>query len=554
MGGAGRGAKRSYAAGGSDPPLVGTTVGELLEDAAGRWPDSDAVVSLQQGVRLTWRELAEQVDRLACGLIGEGVGAGHRVGVLAPNRVEWLVAQYAVASIGAVLVGVNPAHRVDEVRYVLDHSGASIVLAAQTFRTSDYREILGRARRDLTTLRTVVHFETPEWDALAAGGADPDRAARALAELRAGVGFDDVAVLQYTSGTTGRPKGAALTHHNLVNNARIVPPTLGWKTNGERLCVPVGYFHIFGITLGSLAAAATGTTIVLPSPSFDPAATLRAIQDERCTSMLAVPTMYVALLDHPDRPGTDLTSMRSGIVGGSSVPAALFHRAVEDLHLPDLQVGYGMTETAPASVHTSVEHPVDRRATTIGRPLAHTEAQIVDPTTGRTQPPDTPGELCIRGYLVMHGYWADADATAAVIDDHGWMHTGDLASMDEDGYVRIVGRIKDLIIRAGENVASAEVEAVLAGHPAVRDAHVVGVPHPALGEEVFAWIRLRPGATLAEDEVRAWCVDRIAHFKIPRYVRLIEDVPTTASGKVRKVELRAWAAREVAAAGAQARS
>ncbi|MGQ0615400.1 MAG: AMP-binding protein [Acidimicrobiia bacterium] len=532
----------SYAHGRPGAPLVAKTLADLLAGTVARWPAQEGLVSVAHGARLTWEELALRVNGLARGLIGLGVEPGDRVAVMSPNRPEWVMAQHAVAAIGAVLVAVNPAYRADELAYVLGHAGAEVLLATPAFRTSDYRELVAAAAPMAPKLRATVYFGSPQWDELAAGTAATEAE---LAARREAVGFDDLACIQYTSGTTGRPKGAALTHHNLVNNALVVPPTLGWAPGAERVCVPAGFFHIFGATVGGLAATALGATIVLPSEAFDAGAVLRALADERCTAMLGVPTMYLALLGHPDRAATDLSSLRSGIVGGAPALPSLFRRIVDELHLPDLQIGFGMTESSPASVHTAVGDPGPKRASTIGRPLPHTEAQIVDPATGRAQPIGAPGELCVRGYLVMRGYWDDPAATATAIDEARWLHTGDLAVMDEEGYVSIVGRLKDMIIRGGENVAATEVEEVLAGHPEVLEAHVVGVADAALGEEVFAWARLGPGATADEDALRDWCRGRLAHFKVPRYVRIVDELPMTASGKVRKADLRRWAEREM---------
>lgn len=532
----------SYAHGRPGPPLVGKTIADLLAEAVARWPGQEALVSSQHGARLTWAQLAQRVDGLARGLLGLGVAPGDRVAVLSPNRPEWVMAQHAVTGIGAILVPVNPAYRADELAYVLDHAGVAVLLSTPAFRRSDYRELVAAAWRRSAALGSAVFFGSPEWEELAAGAtATPED----LVTRRAMVGFDDPACIQYTSGTTGRPKGATLTHHNLVNNALAVPTTLGWEPGRERVCVPAGFFHIFGATVGGLAATAYGATVVLPSEGFDAESVLRALSGEACTAMLGVPTMYLALLEHPHRATTDLSALRSGIVGGAPALPSLFRRIVDELHLPDLQIGFGMTESSPASVHTAVGDPEAKRATTVGRPMPHTEAQVVDPVSGHTQSVGVPGELCVRGYLVMRGYWDDTEATNAAIDEARWLHTGDLAVMDGEGYVSIVGRLKDMIIRAGENVAATEVEEALAGHPAVQEAHVVGVADPSVGEEIFAWVRLRPGTTALDDDLRAWCRGRIAHFKVPRFVRVVDELPTTSSGKVRKVDLRQWAEREV---------
>ena len=529
----------SYVSGPSTTPLIGETIGDNLDRTVAAHADREALVARHQGVRLTYAQLGEQVDVCARALLACGVQRGERVAIWSPNRVEWAVLQYATAKVGAILVNVNPAYRTSEAEYALRQSGASLLVAAAAFKASDYVDMVGRIRPQLPQLESVVFCDSDAGDMTWAGlleraeGATPD----ALRERQSQLQFDDPINIQYTSGTTGFPKGATLSHHNILNNAFAVT-ALQDLGPGDRLCIPVPLYHCFGMVMGNLGCTTRGATMVYPAEAFDPGATLTAVQDERCVSLYGVPTMFIAMLDHPNFATFDLTSLRTGVMAGSPCPVEVMKRVVSDMHMDEVTICYGMTETSPVSFQSRTDDPIDRRVSTVGRVHPWIECKIVDPNTGDVVERGQPGELCTRGYSVMLGYWDNDAATAAAIDAARWMHTGDLAVMDDEGYVNIVGRSKDMVIRGGENVYPREIEEFLYGHPAIADVQVIGVPDPRYGEELCAWVRLREGHTLTAEALRAFCTGKIAHYKIPRYVRVTDDFPMTITGKIQKYRMR----------------
>jgi fatty-acyl-CoA synthase len=526
----------SYASGTSTVPLLGETIGENFRRMVAAYPDREALVDRGTGRRFSYPELAAEVEACALGLLELGVQPGDRVGIWAPNCAEWVFVQYATAGIGTILVNINPAYRTHELGYVLKQAGIRLLVAAPAFKTSDYRAMVAEVRPDCPDLRDVLFLGDPEWEALLATGraADVER----LVEFRDTLSADDPINIQYTSGTTGFPKGATLSHHNILNNGFFVGELCGY-TEQDRVCVPVPFYHCFGMVMGNLGATSHGACIVIPAPGFDPAATLRAVAEERCTSLYGVPTMFIAELAEPDFASYDLSSLRTGIMAGSPCPVEVMKRVVNDMGMTEVTICYGMTETSPVSTQTRADDDLDRRVSTVGQVHPHVEVKIVDPETGRTVPRGAPGEFCTRGYSVMLGYWNEPGKTAEAIDAARWMHTGDLAVMDDAGYLNIVGRIKDMIIRGGENVYPREIEEFLYTHPDIVDAQVVGVPDARYGEELMAWVRLRPGAPeLTADAVRAFCSGKLARYKIPRYVHVVGEFPMTVTGKIRKVEMR----------------
>ena len=526
----------SYAAGPTEPPLPDTTIGADLSRTVAAHPDREALVEVASGRRWTWRELEDDVDRVAKGLMAAGVGKGDRVGIWAPNCAEWTLVQYAAARAGAVLVNVNPAYRTHELSYAINQSGLALMVAATSFKSSDYTAMLREVAPQCPDLRRVVHIGTDDWDALVAGGADITD--EALRERATSLHPDDPINIQYTSGTTGYPKGATLTHRNILGNGFMTTELIGLGPD-DRLCIPVPFYHCFGMVMGNLGCTSHGTTMVIPAPGFDPETTLRTIAEERCTGVYGVPTMFIAMQSHPTFAEHDLSSLRTGIMAGSVCPVEVMKRCVDDMHMSEVAIAYGMTETSPVSCQTRVDDDLERRTATIGRVHPHLEIKVVDPVSGETLPRGTAGEYCTRGYSVMRGYWDDPDRTAEAIDADGWMHTGDLAVMREDGYCTIVGRIKDMVIRGGENIYPREIEEFLHTHPDVEDVQVIGVPDERYGEELCAWLKLRDSAEpLDAAAVRAFCEGRLAHFKIPRYVLVVEEFPMTVTGKVRKVEMR----------------
>ncbi len=522
----------SYASGASLTALIGETIGENLRRSAVRWAGHEALVDLGQGVRYTYEALDAAIDDVARSLIAAGMVKGDRVAVWAPNRWEWVLLQYATARIGVILVNVNPAYRTHELQYAINQSGSRMLFAVPTFKTSDYRNMVDSVRDELTRLERVVYFDTEDWTEFMAVASD----AAALAAREVTLSFDDAINIQYTSGTTGSPKGATLTHHNILNNAFFVGE--GCRlTDHDRVCIPVPFYHCFGMVMGNLACTTHGSTMVIPAPSFDPAATLRAVSDERCTSLLGVPTMFIAELALADFASYDLSSLRTGIMAGSPCPTEVMRRCINDMHMSEVTICYGMTETSPVSTQTAFDDPVEKRVSTVGRVTPHVEVKIVDPN-GLVVPRGVKGEFCTRGYSVMLGYWENPEKTAEAVDEAGWMHTGDLATMDEDGYLDISGRIKDLIIRGGENVYPREVEEFLYTHPDIIDVQVIGVPDDHYGEEVAAWVMVREGAVMDAEMLRAYCAEKIARHKIPKYVVVVKEFPMTVTGKVRKVEMR----------------
>jgi fatty-acyl-CoA synthase len=525
----------SYSHGASLQPLLGETIGENLSRMATTYPASDALVDVPTGQRWTYAQLDAATGDVASGLLTLGIGKGDRVGIWAPNCAEWVLLQYATAKIGAILVNINPAYRSHELAFVLRQSGIRLLVSAERFKTSDYRGMIDEVRADLPGLERVVYLGTADWDELTAAGEAADGAA--LAERGATLAFDDPINIQYTSGTTGFPKGATLSHHNILNNGFFIGEGCEY-TQADRVCIPVPFYHCFGMVLGNLACTTHGACIVIPAPGFDPTATLAAVQAERCTSLYGVPTMFIAELALPDFAAYDLSSLRTGIMAGSPCPVEVMKRVVSEMHMEEVTICYGMTETSPVSTQTTADDDMELRVSTVGRVHPHVEIKVVDPETGLVLPRGTHGELCTRGYCVMLGYWDEPEKTAEVIDPARWMHTGDLAVMDDAGYLNIVGRIKDMVIRGGENVYPREVEEFLYTHPSVEDVQVIGVPDARYGEELCAWVRLKPGTDLTAEQVREFCTGKIAHYKIPRYVRVTQQFPMTVTGKVQKFKMR----------------
>jgi fatty-acyl-CoA synthase len=530
---------RSYDAGPTDTPILEETIGANFERTAATHPDIEALVDVAQGLRYTYAGLNDEIDLVARGLIGMGIAKGDRVGIWSPNCAQWTIVQYATAKIGAILVNINPAYRTHELAYVLNQSQVRLLVSATAFKTSDYVSMVAEVRPQAPELGDVVFLGTGDWDRLRERAVGPE----ALAARAATLSNTDPINIQYTSGTTGFPKGATLSHRNILNNGFFV--TEGIKLMpGERLCIPVPFYHCFGMVMGNLGCTTHGVTMVIPAPGFDPAATLDAIETERCTGVYGVPTMFIAMQNHPSFSGRDLSSLRTGIMAGSVCPVEVMKRCVNEMHMSEVAICYGMTETSPVSCQTLIDDDLERRTSSIGRVHPHLEVKIVDPETGALVERGAPGELCTRGYSVMLGYWDDPEKTAEAVDTEGWMHTGDLAVMREDGYCNVVGRIKDMVIRGGENVYPREIEEFLYTHPDVEDAQVIGVPDERYGEEICAWIRLKPGsAPLDADAVRAYASGKLAHYKIPRYVVVVEEFPMTVTGKVRKVEMRAESVR-----------
>ncbi|MFE5511036.1 AMP-binding protein [Streptomyces sp. NPDC056529] len=520
----------SYAHGTSTTPLLGDTIAANLDRAVAAWPDREALVDVPTGRRWTYAEFGADVDRLAGSLLGSGVRKGDRVGVWAVNCPEWVLVQYATARVGAVMVTVNPAYRAHELAYVLNQSGVSLLFASLAHKTSDYRAMAEQVRGGCPGLRETVYFGDASWDAFLT---------RTPGELRPEpLSCDEPVNIQYTSGTTGFPKGATLSHHNILNNGYFVGEMIAYSER-DRICLPVPFYHCFGMVMGNLAATSHGACMVIPAPSFDPAATLRAVQEERCTSLYGVPTMFIAELNLPDFATYDLSSLRTGIMAGSPCPVEVMKRVVAEMNMAEVSICYGMTETSPVSTQTRRDDDLERRTGTVGRVMPHVEVKVVDPASGLTVERGEAGELCTRGYGVMLGYWDEPEKTAEAIDPGRWMHTGDLAVMRDDGYVRIVGRIKDMIIRGGENVYPREIEEFLHGHAKIADVQVVGVPDERYGEEILACVIPRdPADPPTPEEITAFCRDRLAHYKIPHRVEILAEFPMTVSGKVRKVELR----------------
>ncbi|HXP32003.1 MAG TPA: AMP-binding protein [Stellaceae bacterium] len=544
---------QSYVHGACGVPLIGDTIGTHFDKAAARWGECEALVVRHQKIRWTYAALKQRVDALAGGLMALGLTAGDRVGIWSPNTAEWVVTQFATAKAGLILVNINPAYRLSELEYALNKVGCRALVTADSFKSGDYlgmlRELAPEIGKDaperlkssrLPALEILIHTGGGEergflrFDDVLAMAAPRHMAE--LAEAAAKLQFDDPINIQFTSGTTGVPKGATLTHHNILNNGFFIGETMR-LTSTDRICIPVPLYHCFGMVLGNLACITHGAAMVYPSEGFDPAATLETVAAERCTGLYGVPTMFIAELNHPDFRRYDLASLRTGIMAGSPCPIEVMRRTLSDMHMSEVTICYGMTETSPVSFQTSHDDPLERRVGTVRRIHPHVEVKIVD-AEGRIVPPDTPGELCTRGYCVMLGYWNDVEKTAEAIDRAGWMHTGDLATLDEDGYCNIVGRLKDMVIRGGENVYPREIEEFLYRHPKIEVVQVFGVPDEKYGEELCAWIKLKPGERAALEEIQGFCRDQIAHYKIPHYIRFVDAFPMTVTGKVQKFVMR----------------
>ncbi|HEV8561067.1 MAG TPA: AMP-binding protein [Actinophytocola sp.] len=526
----------SYTSGTSDKPLLGDTIGDNFDRTVAAHGARDALVDRASGRRWSYAQLAAEVAAVALGLRELGVGKGDRVGIWAPNCAEWTFVQYATAKLGAILVNINPAYRVHELEYVLNQAGIRTLIAAPSFKTSDYAAMIEEVRPNCPSLRDVVLTGRAEWIRLVETGRAADAAV--LAGIQAGLSADEPINIQYTSGTTGFPKGATLSHHNILNNGYFVGELCNY-TEHDRVCVPVPLYHCFGMVMGNLAATSHGACVVYPAPGFEPRATLEAVAAERCTSLYGVPTMFIAELAEASFDEHDLSSLRTGIMAGSPCPVEVMKQVIERMGMTEVTICYGMTETSPVSTQTRADDSIDRRVSTVGRVHPHLEVKIVDPETGLTAPRGTPGEFCTRGYSVMLGYWEQPDKTAEAIDAARWMHTGDLAVMDDEGYLNITGRIKDMVIRGGENVYPREIEEFLYTHPDILDAQVIGVPDERYGEELMAWVRMREGAEpLTAEALREFCTGKLAHYKIPRYVHVVDEFPMTVTGKIRKVEMR----------------
>jgi fatty-acyl-CoA synthase len=531
----------SYSHGTSTTPLLGETIGENLRRTVERFPDREALVVRSQGYRATYRQLWDATTEIARGLIALGVARGDRVGIFSPNRFEWVVAQYATARIGAILVNVNPAYKTAELEYVMNQAEISVLLLARGFRTSDYVAMLAEVRPRCPTLRDAIVIDD-DWAKLAGTGSWVT--ADALAAREASLQFDDAINIQYTSGTTGFPKGATLSHHNVLNNGFFVGEALRY-TEKDRACIPVPFYHCFGMVLGNLACTTHGACIVVPGEAYEPLAVLEAVAAEKCTAIYGVPTMFIGELDHPRFAEFDLASLRTGIMAGSPCPVEVMKAVQGRMGAREITICYGMTETSPVSTQSAFDDPLDKRVGTVGRVHPHVEVKIEDPETGAVVPRGTAGELCTRGYSVMLGYYRNEDATRTAIDKAGWMHTGDLATMDDLGYVNIVGRIKDMIIRGGENIYPREIEEFLHTHPGVAEAQVIGVPSEKYGEEVMAWVRAKAGASIDEAELVRYCTGKIATYKIPRYWKLGAEFPMTVTGKIQKYKMRELAVAEL---------
>jgi len=529
----------SYVSGTSALPLIGETIGVHFDRAVERWGAMEALVVRHQGIRWTYAELSERVDRLAAGLLALGLAPGDRIGMWSPNNAEWVITQFATAKAGLILVNINPAYRLAELEHALRKSGCKALVTAASFKTTDYLGMVRAVAARLPLLQRIIHL-APEpqpgmlsFQEVLDSGTDTSRR---LTELAGQLQFDDPINIQFTSGTTGLPKGATLTHHNILNNGFFLGEVTGLHP-GDRLCIPVPMYHCFGMVAGTLACITHGVTMVFPGESFDALATLQTVEAERCTALHGVPTMFIAELEHPEFARFDLSTLRAGIMAGAPCPIEVMRRVISQMNLRDMTIGYGMTETSPVSFQCAIDDPLERRVGTVGRVHPHVEVKIVDPS-GRVVPRGTPGELLARGYLVMRGYWDDPEQTAKAIDEAGWMHTGDLATLDAEGYCNIVGRIKDMVIRGGENIYPREIEEFLFRHPQIEAVQVFGVPDAKFGEELCAWIKTRSGASLCAEDVRAFCQGEIAHYKIPRYIRFVDQYPMTVTGKVQKFAMR----------------
>jgi fatty-acyl-CoA synthase len=556
----------SYVSSVGDTPLLGLTIGEMFDQIVAQYPDHEGLIVRHQGLRYTYRQLQEAVDRCACGLMALGLQKGERLGIWSPNRAEWTIVQFATSKIGAILVNINPSYRVHELEYALQQSGCAVLVIAPQFKTSNYTEMLYTLAPELRhsqpnqlqadkfpDLRAVIRLGDEPVSGMYTWGDVLSMAAQvspsALAERQRQQQFDDPINIQYTSGTTGYPKGATLSHHGILNNAYSVAHLMRF-THNDRLVIPVPLYHCFGMVMGNLGCMTHGATMIYPSEGFEAKAVLEAVQEERATALYGVPTMFIAELEYPDFATYDLSSLRTGIMAGSPCPVEVMKKVNTVMHMHEVEICYGMTEVSPVSTQTRADAPFDKRVSTVGQVHPHLEVKIIDPATGQVVPVGTPGELCSRGYSIMLGYWNNEEATRQAIDAARWMHSGDLAVMDEEGYINIVGRIKDMIIRGGENVYPREIEEFLYTHPKISDVQVIGVPDARYGEEIMAWVRLREGETASSEELREYCRDKIAHYKIPRYVKFVEAFPTTVTGKVQKFVMREQSIKELGLAAA----
>jgi fatty-acyl-CoA synthase len=527
---------KSYDAGPTDIPILEETIGENFERTVAAHPNAEALVDVAGKRRWSYRELNDEIDVVARGLMALGIEPGERIGIWAPNCADWTIVQYATAKIGAILVNINPAYRTHELSYVLNQSGVRTLISATAFKTSDYVAMVEEVRPESHILREVVFLGTDDWENLRSGAEQVT--AGELSTRMECLDNNEPINIQYTSGTTGFPKGATLSHRNILNNGFFTTELINLGP-GDRLGIPVPFYHCFGMVMGNLGCTSHGATMVIPAPGFEPGLTLEAIEKERCTGVYGVPTMFIAMLGHSDFASRDLSSLRTGIMAGSTCPVEVMKRCINEMNMTEVAIAYGMTETSPVSCQTLIDDDLERRTASVGRAHPHVEVKIVDPDTGDIVERGQPGEFCTRGYSLMLGYWNDNEKTREAIDAEGWMHTGDLAVMREDGYCNIVGRIKDMVIRGGENVYPREVEEFLYTHPDIEDAQVIGVPDEKYGEEICAWIRMKPGRSpLDAEALREFANGKLAHYKIPRYVHIVDEFPLTVTGKVRKVEMR----------------
>lgn len=533
--------QKSYSHGLSRHQLLGETIGENLRNNCIKFPDQEALICVEQNYRATYSVFWQQVTTVAKALLAINVQKGDRLGIWSPNRYEWVLMQYATARIGVILVNINPAYRVSELAYVLGQSGVSVLFSALSFKSSDYKAMIEESKSLCENLRDVIFFDK-DWEHFLSQSHNVSD--EQLAAVENSIQFDDPVNIQYTSGTTGFPKGVTLSHYNLLNNGYFVGKRLGY-TEKDKVCIPVPFYHCFGMVIGNLCCTSHGACMVIPSESFEPLKVLKAVEKEHCTSLYGVPTMFIAELQLPEFGQFNLSSLRTGVMAGSPCPVEVMKKVQSLMHMKDVQICYGMTETSPVSTQTSAETPFEKQVGTVGTVQDHLEIKIIDPETGAVQERNQPGELCTRGYAVMLGYWNNAKATTEAVDQARWMHTGDLATMDDEGYVNIVGRIKDMILRGGENIYPREIEEFLYTHEAIADVQVIGVPSEKYGEEVMAWVKIKSDRSVSVNELINFCSKQIAHYKIPKYWKFTDGFPMTVTGKIRKVEMRETAIEEL---------
>ncbi|MGR7813741.1 AMP-binding protein [Lacinutrix undariae] len=533
---------QSYTTINSTTPLLGETIGDNLLKTAKKFPDNDALISKHQNYRATYKEFYEQVTHLAKSLLADGVAFGDRVGMWSPNRYEWTLVQYATAQIGAILVNLNPAYRTHELKFAINQSETSYIICPVSYKSSEYKKMLENVAENCFSLKKVTYLDTPDWDNLLAKGHTITEATYNAAISK--LDFDQPINIQYTSGTTGFPKGVTLSHHNVLNNGYFIARRLKY-TAADRVCIPVPFYHCFGMVIGNLACTSHGACMVIPNEGFDPILTLTAVEEEKCTSLYGVPTMFIAELSLPNFKDFDLSTLRTGVMAGATCPKEIMTRVQSEMNMKDVTVCYGMTETSPVSLQTTIGTPIDKQVSTVGTVMEHLEVKIIHPETGNIQPIGEEGELCTRGYSVMLGYWNNAETTQQVIDTARWMHSGDLAVMDDEGYVSISGRIKDLIIRGGENISPKSIEDFLYTHPKILDIQIIGVPSDKYGEEIMAWVKIHQGVKCSEAELLAFCKNQIAHYCVPKFWKFVNEFPMTVSGKIRKVEMREVAIKEL---------